>query len=203
MSKRRTKHRAFVVTNHTEANMLTTQLSTNTRNTSDGGDRAFFYVYGIPTNGLWLDLGRIDSWADVHKALTSTGVTTADYGGDVLVADVEGSLARACYSSRFDLIDLGAYLMLRDDVARMDAPDEAVAAFINCYDSWDPDAFESAYMAQYESEEAFAEQYIEDTGMLSEMPPHLAGYFDTAAFAHDLFMGDYFFEDGFVFCTNC
>ena len=144
--------------------MLTTQLTTNTRNTSDAGDRTFFYVDGLPTKGIWIDLGSIDSWADVYEALTGAGVSTADYGGDILVADVEGPLVRACYSSRYDLIDLQAYLTLRDDVARMDASSEAVVAFINWYGCWDREAFESAFMGHYDSEEVFAEQYLDDTG---------------------------------------
>ena len=183
--------------------MLRTKLSTSRQSTSDGGDRAFFYVDGIPTKGLWLDLDSIDSWADVHQALTSAGVTTAEYGGDVLVADVQGRLPRACYSSRFDLIDLGAYMTLRNEVARMDTPPGAVVAFINWYGSWDAEAFGNAYMGYYDSEEAFAEQYLDDTGMLSEVPEHLQCYFDVERFARDLFLGDYYFDDGFVFCSNC
>ena len=183
--------------------MLTTQLSSTSGNTSDDTERAFFYVDGIPTKGLWLDLDSIDSWADVHEALTRAGVTTADYGGDVLVADVEGPLARACYSSRFDMLDLGAYLTLREDVAKLNAPAGAAVAFINWYGLWDAEAFESAYMGRYGSEEAYAEQLIDDTSMLTEMPEHLRCYFDVERFARDLFLGDYYFDDGYVFCCNC
>lgn len=183
--------------------MLDTHRETNRKTEAGDTDSAFFYVDGIPTKGLWLDLSTIDSWADVREALVQGGVSPANYGGDVLVADVQGSLARACYSSRFDLIDLSAYLALRDDVTHIDAPDEAVVAFINWYGSWDTKAFENAYMGCYDSEEAFAEQYLDDTGMLSEVPEHLQCYFDIERFARDLFMGDYYFDDGIVFCSNC
>lgn len=183
--------------------MLTTHTQHQQRNASDDTERAFFYVDGLPTKGLWLDLDSIDDWADVHKALIRSGVTTADYGGDVLVADVEGPLARACYSPRFDMLDLTAYLTLRDDVAKLNAPAGAAVAFINWYGCWDAEAFESAYMGGYDSEEAYAEQYLDDTGMLSEVPEHLRCYFDVARFANDLFIGDYYFDDGYVFCCNC
>lgn len=35
----------------------------------------------------------------------------------------------------------------------------------------------------------YAEQFIEDTGMLDEMPENLRFYFDTEAFARDLIIG--------------
>jgi hypothetical protein len=167
-------------------------------------ERAFFYVDGIPTKGIWLDLDSIDCWADVRDALHRAGVADADYGGDVLVADIEGPLARACYSSRFDLLDLGAFLELRSDVERNGFSSAAVVAFMDWQGSWDSEAFESAYMGFYNSEEAFADQYIDDTGMLSDVPEHLRWYFDIERFSRDLFCGDYWFDEGgYVFCCNC
>ena len=65
------------------------------------------------------------------------------------------------------------------------------------------DAFENAYMGRYDSEQAYAEQYIDDTGLVSGMPENLQCYFDVEHFACNLFMGDYYFDDGgYVFCTN-
>ena len=37
--------------------------------------------------------------------------------------------------------------------------------------------------------EEYAEQYIEDTGMLNDMPKNLRYYFDTEAFARDMVLG--------------
>ena len=47
----------------------------------------------------------------------------------------------------------------------------------------------------------FAYQYIEDTGMLSDMPDTLQRYFDYEAFARDLFMDGYTELEGHVFST--
>ena len=165
-------------------------------------DCAFFYVEGIPSNGIWLDLDDVDSWSDVHEALRLAGLIGETFGGDVLVADVEGAIAQSCYSASYDLFDLGSYVELRDAINQLDFDRGAVAAFIGWYGSWDADAFESAYMGQYDSEQDYAEQYIDDTGMLSKMPESLQCYFDYEAFARDLFIGDYYFDDGFVFCCS-
>lgn len=166
-------------------------------------DRAFFYVEGIPINGIWLDLADVDSWSDIQDALQRAGLIGEGYGGDILVADVEGGITQCCYSSSYDLFDLNCYVELRDAVNQSGFDRAAVAAFIGWYGSWDADTFESAYMGHYDSEQAYAEQYIDETGMLDEMPESLQCYFDYEAFARDLFMGDYYFDDGFVFCCNC
>jgi len=50
------------------------------------------------------------------------------------------------------------------------------------------ETFEEAYMGQYDSEEDWAVQYVEDTGMLSNVG-ELAMYFDYKAFARDCQLG--------------
>lgn len=183
----------------------TTQTATiAARHERADDDRAFFYVDGIPTKGLWIDLDDVSDWSDVHEALQRARLIRTDYGGDILVADIEGAIAGCCYTSRCDLLDLTRYIEMRDDIDRHDFDRDAVAAFVAWYGSWDADAFENAYMGHYDSEQAYAEQYIEETGLLSGMPENLQCYFDIEHFATDLFMGDYYFDDGgYVFCTNC
>lgn len=181
-----------------------TYTSAHTKRYSEqDSDRAFFYVEGIPANGIWLDLDDVDSWSDIHEELQRAGLIGEGYGGDVLVADVEGVIPQSCYSSSYDLFDLNRYIELRDAVNQSGFDGAAVAAFIGWYGSWDADTFESAYMGQHDSEQAYAERYIDETGMLNEIPENLQCYFDYEAFARDLFIGDYYFDDGFVFCCNC
>lgn len=183
--------------------MRTVQTRGEHRCAAQPEERAFFYVDGIPTKGLWIDLEDIDGWHDIRQALVQSELILAGYAGDILVADAEGALARACYASRLDAIDLEEYLKLRDAIALLNAPAGAAVAFIDWYGSWDSDAFENAFMGAYDSEEAYAEAQIEDSGMLAEMPEHLRCYFDVERFARDLFIGDYYFNEGYVFCCNC
>ena len=57
-------------------------------------------------------------------------------------------------------------------------------------------------MGCFESEREFAEELIDDTGMLADAPDFLLNYFDYEAFARDLFMTDYHMSDsGHVFRT--
>lgn len=168
----------------------------------DSSDQVFFYVDGIPTKGRWIALEQIDSWAEVHLTLRAAGLVSAGYGGDVLAADIEGTLARCFYFSRYDLFELPRYVEVREEIERHDLDRDAVAAFIDWSGSFDVDSFSDAYMGKYDSEEAFAEQLVEDCGMLADVPEHVARYFDTEAFAHDLFLGDYYMADsGHVFAS--
>lgn len=90
----------------------TTQEQHHPRRTANDGDKAFFYADGIPTKGIWIDLESADSWADIHEALTLAGVTESDYGGEILCADVEGSLAAYCDYFKHGMLDhlfMGGY----------------------------------------------------------------------------------------------
>ncbi len=50
--------------------------------------------------------------------------------------------------------------------------------------------FRAAYRGEYESENAYAEEFIDDVGMLDSIPEHLRYYFDHERFARDMFMFD-------------
>lgn len=58
-------------------------------------------------------------------------------------------------------------------------------------------------MGCYDSEAGYAEQYLDDTGSLDQIPENLRYYFDTERFARDLFMDGYYYDSGFVYCANC
>lgn len=59
--------------------------------------------------------------------------------------------------------------------------------------------FQDEYQGQYDDEEDFAYQIVEECYDLSEFAKT---YFDYKQFARDLFMCDYWFDDGFVFRTT-
>ena len=65
----------------------------------------------------------------------------------------------------------------------------AFAAFLD-YESFEDaeeaaEAFQDCYAGTFDSLEAWAEEYMDDTGMLAELPENLRYYFDFAAFARD------------------
>jgi antirestriction protein len=69
-------------------------------------------------------------------------------------------------------------------------PIAAVAAYIsNMGGTDDLDGFEDEFLGEWDSLEAYAEEYLDSTGALDEIPEHLRPYFDVAAYARDLRLG--------------
>lgn len=70
---------------------------------------------------------------------------------------------------------------------------EAYAAYVGMIgaDYATPEGFSDAYMGEWDSERAYAEELIENIGLLSNVSDEVSNYFDYDAWTHDLFMGDY------------
>ena len=159
-------------------------------------NQAFFYIDGIPTKGLWVKLDEVTEWEQVTEKLQAA-FPDADMD-EILCADVEG-LAKHFYSSNCDGFSMQAWALYQEDREFYpDLTDEVIDAyFMNCGVS-DLSDVEDAYQGEYSDDEAFADEYLESTGMLSEIPESLRYYFDTEKFARDMMM-DYFSNDGHYF----
>jgi antirestriction protein len=72
-------------------------------------------------------------------------------------------------------------------------------AFVDSMDSTDFSSFEEAFCGRYKSKVDYAESYVDECGMLAEMPENLRYYFDYERFARDLFISDVYFHDA----TGC
>lgn len=161
---------------------------------SGGDNQAFFYIDGIPTKGCWVDLDQIGSWEDIKLQLSEWFPSTVF--DEVLCADVEG-LAHHFYSSSCDAFDLDAWLEFLQEKAGTHLSDEVIDAYFeNCGVSSLSDV-EEAYQGEYNSDEDFAVQLLDDTGELD--PDSILGqYFDYEKYACDLMM-DYFESNGHYF----
>src|SRR5690625_285060 len=79
------------------------------------------------------------------------------------------------------------------DGLHSDAEREAFAFWYDDFADPDHDAreleenFRDAYMCTFENEVDWAEQYIDDTGLLAEVPDTLRYYFDYGKYARDAF----------------
>ena len=78
---------------------------------------------------------------------------------------------------------------------------EAYEAYLSEFD-YEPsiDDFQDRYCGEYSSLEDYAYQYIEDTGMLDNVPDSIKRYFNYQAFGRDMDLsGDITFIDGHIF----
>lgn len=60
--------------------------------------------------------------------------------------------------------------------------------------------FREAYQGEWDSEAAFAENLVDDIGLLQGVPEEVARYFDYESYARDRFIDGYSFHNGHVFC---
>lgn len=174
------------------------------------------YNAGI-LHGTWIDFAQLTDLDDLRAAIAAMLATSptakAEPGQPAeewAIHDYEGwcgfSLPEYCgLASLWQAYEVLSALC--DDFAWDTAAIEAYAGYMGVTDIHDVDdafqaGFEDAYVGRFASEREFAEELVDDTGMLADVPDFLLNYFDYEAFARDLFMTDYHMSDsGHVFRT--
>lgn len=143
------------------------------------------YNEGI-LHGKWIDLdGKTadDIQAEIDAMLAASPVPGAEEWG---AHDWEG-LDFGEYPNLAEVADYVEMMESLDDSER-----DAFRAFtdnMGPHDGTSLACFREAYIGEFDSVENYAQQYINDVGLLSDVPDHIARYFDLAAFARDLVLG--------------
>ena len=163
----------------------------------------FVYINGEPTHGIWIDLEGIMDWDEIKEILAENEIIPRnaddepEYGGDLLVATTEGELSQHFYHSMTDTFDLDGFV---ECFEHKGIDSDAKAAYMACFNTWSASDFDDRYAGKYDSWKDYAENYIDDTGMLNDIPENLRYYFDYEAFARDLRLsGDMCEDSGFFF----
>lgn len=142
--------------------------------------------------GAWVDLeGHTkESFYEACKELHSN-----EEDPEFMFQDYEGFPSTYYGESGLDN-GLWEWLALDDD------DKELLAAYQEAVDSTGTiEQAQSAYYGQASSALEFAEEYIESTGMLNEMPTNLQCYFDYGSFTRDL-MYDFSESNGYYFSNH-
>jgi antirestriction protein len=63
------------------------------------------------------------------------------------------------------------------------------------------DEMRECYIGEFSTDEDMAQEYIESTGLLADVPDYLSRYFDIAAYARDM-MHEIFEADGHYFMSR-
>lgn len=165
----------------------------------DLSSRGFFYIDGIPTKGLWIDLSPVRCWDDVAQQLKAAyPSSTVD---EILIADYEGALVRPFITSNCDAFSMTEWAEFAESLESTHLDIEVIEAYCSNFfypSDCELDKIEEAYAGKFDSDEDFAVEMLESTGDLNSIPESLRYYFDYAAFARDLMM-DYFEADGYYF----
>lgn len=162
-------------------------------------NQAFFYIDGIPTKGLWVDLDEVEGW-DTVAALLSEKYPNSDID-EILCADIEG-IGRHFYASNCDSFSMNEWLEFKEGMASTHLDYEIVAAYLECFGKYgdiDISEIEDQYYGQYDDFMAFTYQFIDDTCALDGMPEDLKSYFDYEKYGNDLSYDFSISNDGHVF----
>jgi antirestriction protein len=134
--------------------------------------------------GTWIDLTEDTTADDVHDAIADMLRQSPEpIAEEWAIHDYEN----------FHRLTIGEYETIDHVIYLADLINqhgEAVALYLNHTGS--ADDFDDAYQGTWESEEAFAEHLLEESGQLAELPEWIRPYIDIEAFARDLFIDGYF-----------
>lgn len=148
--------------------------------------------------GLWIDLSTFNDYDDFVTFCQAIHADEAE--PELMFQDFEGFPREYYNESGFDEDDFNA-IREYSELCEKYSP-EAVDAFIDWGGCEELEHFEDCFVGEYDSEEDFAREIVDDCYDLEKTLGNLAYYFDYEAYARDLFMCDYHFDNGFVF-QNC
>ena len=144
--------------------------------------------------GLWIDLTTFNDYDDFLNFCYAIHADEED--PELMFQDYEAFPKKWYDESSFDEDSLEA-VREYSDMCDKYSPD-AVDAFID-WGCEELEHFEDCYVGEYDSEEDYAREIVDECYDLEKLMGHLANYFDYEAYARDLFMNDYYYDNGYVF----
>ena len=144
--------------------------------------------------GAWLDMRMFDSYDEFIEVCHKLHADEEE--PELMFQDYQCFPEQWYSESGMDedtLDKIKEYCGMSEDVQR------AFRAYISCMGDDSISGFEENYEGEYDSEEDFAEYIVNECYDLERMMGSLSGYFNYRQYARDLFMSDYYFDDGCVF----
>lgn len=142
--------------------------------------------------GKWFDLTDFDDKSDFLDACHELHANEHD--PELMFQDWEGIPSQFASESSVDWDFITAYKQAKEE-----GRDTAFIAWAEYTGECDYDMFDDAYRGEASTAEDYAYEYVNDHGLLAEVPESLCCYFDYDAYARDLFSGGLVFHDGYVF----
>ncbi|EEZ6820015.1 antirestriction protein ArdA [Escherichia coli] len=142
--------------------------------------------------GKWFDLTEFDSKEDFIGACHELHANEHD--PELMFQDWEGIPSQFASESSVEWAFVEGYRRAEEEGRAA-----AFFAWADYTGDSDYDAFDDAYRGEAASEEDYAYEFVQDTGLICDVPESLRMYFDYDAYARDLFSSGLVFVDGYVF----
>ena len=179
---------------------INARLNAATAPASGSSVAGFFYIDGIPTKGVWVDLLPVRSWDDIKEALEIAFPNAVV--DEILMADYEGSIVKPFYASNCDFFSMTEWADFAEDLEGCSLDIEVIEAYCSNF-SYASDCeiskIEEAYWGEHDSPKDFAEDYAEQSGLLSDVSQTVRNYFDFQAFWDCELRHDFWEADGHYF----
>ena len=122
---------------------------------------------------------------------------------DILCADIEG-IGKLFYSSVCDGFSMQAWLDFREELQNTHLDEDVIISYCECFGPTEINIsdIEDSYYGQYDSWDEFVYAFVDDTGLLGDMPDNLSAYFDYEKYGRDLSYDFYISDSGHIF-RNC
>lgn len=176
------------------------QLSASVSPSSGSSVAGFFYIDGIPTKGVWVDLLPVRSWDDIKEQLENEFPNAVV--DEILMADYEGEILKPFYSPSCDGFSMTEWAEFAEDLDGCHLDMEVIEAYCSNFHYASDitiDKIEEAYFMQADNDADFAEQFADETGLLHEVPQSLRSYFNFQQY-WDCELRHYYWEaDGYYF----
>ncbi|HDD9130808.1 antirestriction protein ArdA [Escherichia marmotae] len=143
--------------------------------------------------GRWFDLTSFDDERGFFEACRELHQDEAD--PELMFQDYEGFPGNMASECHINWAYVEGFRQARDEGC-----EEAYRLWVEDTGETDFDRFRDAWLGTADSEEVFAIEFVNDSGMLAGIPDEIARYFDYKAYARDLFLDSLTFIDGHVFC---
>ena len=165
--------------------MSITEIAQQIRKLSNGTDeQVCIRFHGLDTD-IWCDsemiVDNLSPYVWLESALDDEDYQQYIEAHDYEIVDTDGELTSALYK--------GHGFISWDELAtafEMDLTNEVIAAGLEI--GLELDDLDDKYEGHFDSDEDWAWEYIESTGMLSDVPDTLKNYFDVERWARDAMM---------------
>ena len=134
--------------------------------------------------GAWLDLEDYDDQDDFLRACRELHADESD--PEFMFCDHEG-IPREFIGECYLKPEFWDYM-------NCDIDDDVKEAFMHLFDEWNEDRCRDSYIGAFDNRTKMAENFVDDTGLLDEIPENLRYYFDYEAYGRDMELGGDVFE---------
>ena len=134
--------------------------------------------------GQWLDLEDYDNYDDFKRACRE--LHADEHDPEFMFQDFEG-VPREFIGECYLKPEFWDYM-------NCDIDDDVKEAFMYLFDEWNEERCNSTYIGEFDNRTKMAEQFVDEMGLLSEIPENLQYYFDYEAYGRDMELGGDVFE---------